>query len=219
MSTPESVRELLNSDDFGDRLRAVNQIRQLDRAIAFDLIQIAVGDANARVRYAAVSQLATLGQYSTLKALDILRNALLHDPESDVQAAAADALGALKLTTAFADLQQLYYTTDKWLVQFSIIAALGELGEPQSFDLLETALNSDNPLIKTAAIGSLGELGDSRALPLLVPYASDTDWQIRHRVVQALGRLDGPEARTALEALAQDEMEPVAQEARSYLST
>jgi HEAT repeat protein len=191
----------------------------LDRAIGFDLIQIAVGDANARVRYAAISQLATLGQYSTLKTLDILRHALLHDPESDVQAAAADAIGALKLTTAFDDLQQLYYTTDKWLVQFSIIAALGELGEPESFGLLETALNSDNPLIKTAAIGSLGELGDSRALPLLVPYASDADWQIRHRVVLALGRLDGPEARIALESLVHDEMEPVAQEARNYLST
>lgn len=216
--TPESVQALLSSDDFGQRLSAVNQLRQLDPAIAFDLIQPAIADGNVRVRYAAVSQMSSLGTQNRTLSLEILRRCLLEDPEADVQAAAADSLGALKLTEAFEDLQQLYDRTEEWLVKFSIVAALGELGDLRAFELLETALQSDNELIKTAAIGSLGELGDNRAVPLLIPYASDQDWQVRYRLVQALGRLNHPEARSLLESLANDDMAPVAQEAKSHLS-
>lgn len=217
--TPESVQALLSSEDFGDRLSAVNQMRQLDPSVAFQMIQTAVVDRNVRVRYAAVSQLATLGQQNLPLTLNILRRSLLEDPEMDVQAAAADALGALKLRDAYMDMQELYYRTPEWLVQFSIIAALGEMGDPRAFELLEDALKSGNELVKTAAIGSLGELGDERALPLLIPYATDTDWQVRYRVAQALSHFHSPEARTALESLSQDSVEPVAQEARTYLNS
>lgn len=215
--TPEAVQNLLQSDDFGKRLSAVNQIRQLDPSIGFELIQTAIRDSNVRVRYAAVSQVSSLGEQNPQLALEILRDCLLNDPEPDVQAAAADSLGALHLTEAFEDLQSVYYQTDNWLLQFSIIATLGELGDSRAFDLLQTALQSDNELVQTAAIGSLGELGDTRAVPLLIPLADSEDWQIRHRVAQALGRLDQPEARGAMESLADDAMEPVAEEAQAFL--
>lgn len=215
--TPESVKQMLSSEDLGDRLRAVNQIRELEPAIAFELVQTAINDRSARVRYSAVSQMDTLGGQDLSTALNVLRDRLFNDPEPDVQAAAADCLGALKLTEAFEDLQQLYHTTPEWLVKFSIIATLGELGDPRSFELLTEALNSENDLVKTAAISSLGDLGNMQAIPLLVPYATDPDWQIRYRVVQALNRIGGPEAHSTLENLANDQVEAVAQEAKNCL--
>jgi HEAT repeat protein len=218
MATLESVQALLNSQDFGERLSGINQLRQLDPAIAFQLIQSTVTDPNVRVRYAAVSQFSSLGQQNRERSLEILRRSLLEDPEPDVQAAAADSLGALQLTDAYEDMQAVYQRSSEWLVKFSVIAALGELGEPRSFDLLAEALHSDNDLVKTAAIGALGELADERAVPLLLPYASDVDWQVRHRVVQALSHFNTAAARTALERLSQDEFEPIAQEARLYLN-
>jgi len=217
--TPESVKELLGSDNFGDRIRAINQLRQLEVAIAFELIQPVVTDSNTRVRYAAVSQMDTLGHQDLQKSLTILRDRLFNDPEADVQAAAADALGALKLKDAFLDLQQVYQQSPEWLVKFSIIAALGEMGDERSFDLLQEALTSDNDLVQTAAISSLGELGDPRAVSLIVPYATHPDWQIRYRVVQALHRLGGSEARSTLEALANDQVEQVAEEAKTSLKS
>ncbi|YAF93907.1 MAG: phycobilisome degradation protein NblB [Nodularia sp. CChRGM 3473] len=216
--TPESVRQLLSSEDLGDRLRAVNQARELEPAKAFELIQIAIGDSNSRVRYSAVSQIDTLGNQDLQLSLDILRG-LLNDPEPDVQAAAADCLGALKLHDAFADLEQLYNTTPEWLVQFSIIATLGELGDPRAFALLKQALSSENELVQTAAISSFGELGDIQAISLLVPFASNSDWQIRYRVVQALTRLGGADAKSVLETLVDDEVEAVANEARKALQS
>ncbi|PSB34339.1 phycobilisome degradation protein NblB [Stenomitos frigidus] len=214
--TPESVGVLLKSSDFGDRLRAVNHIRQLAPANGFELIQIAMQDTNPRVRYAAVSQLATLGKQNLPHVTTLLR-ASLHDNDPDVQAAAADSVGALKLTDVFEDLQKLYHKTSEWLVQFSIVATLGELGDERGFALLEAALQSDNELMQTAAIGSLGELGDDRAVQLLVPFATNPDWQIRYRVVQALAHLKGTTAHATLEILAQDSTEQVAQEARNVL--
>ena len=212
--TPESVEQLLNSEDFGDRLRGVNQLRQLEPAIAYKLIQSAIGDKNVRVRYAAVSQMSTLGTQNLSNALEVLLESLRNDPEPDVKAAAADALGGLKLTEALEDLQQLYNNTSEWLIQLSIVAALGEMGDPKAFPILEKALNSEHELIQTMAIGALGELGDKRALPLLLPYVSNADWQVRYRVAQALVRLGGEEAEPALEILAKDEVEQVALEAK-----
>ncbi|MBD2204253.1 HEAT repeat domain-containing protein [Calothrix sp. FACHB-1219] len=216
--TPESVKQLLGSEDLGDRLRAVNQIRELEPAIAFELIQTAVGDSNARVRYSAVSQLDVLGTQDLQLSLNLLRE-LLNDPEPDVQAAAADCLGALKLEEAFDDLLQLYNTTPEWLVKFSIIATLGELGDPRGFDLLKLALDTENDLIKTAAISSFGELGNLDAVPLLTPYAQNPDWQVRYRVLLALSRLGGADARVVLETLANDEVEAIANEAKNSLQS
>ncbi|VEP15959.1 PBS lyase HEAT domain protein repeat-containing protein [Hyella patelloides LEGE 07179] len=216
--TPESVKELLESADFGDRIRGINQLREIEVATAFELIQPLITDKNTRVRYAAVSQLDTLGVDNKAKCLDLLRDRLFNDPEPDVQAAAADAIGGLKLTEAFDDLNKVYHETPEWLIQFSIVAALGELGEPRGFDLLNEALESDNNLLQTAAIGALGELGDTRAVPLLAPFADNEDWQVRYRLVQALGRLGGAEAQTTIQKLAQDEMEQVAKEAQNNLA-
>jgi HEAT repeat protein len=215
--TPDSVQKLLRSEELSDRLRAVNQLRQLDRRNAFELVQIPIQDSNPRVRYAAVSQLDTLGGEDLKKSFDLLLDRLLTDSEIDVQAAAADSLGALKLKEAFPDLERIYHSTSEWLLQLSIVAALGEMGDSRGFELLEEALKSEVDLVKTAAISSLGELGDLRAVHLLTHYVQDPDWQIRYRVVQALTRLGSPEALALLESMTNDEVEQIAQEARNSL--
>ena len=216
--TPESVKELLDSEDFALRIRGLNQLRQIEPDIAFNLLKPTIEDQNTRVRYAAVSQLDTLGKSDIQASLAILRDRLFNDPEPDVQAAAADAIGGLKLVEAFDDLSKSFHETPEWLVQFSIIAALGELGDPRGFDLLQEALASDNNLLQTAAIGSMGELGDSRAIPLLAEFVDHEDWQIRYRLVQALGRLGGEQAQAIITKLTNDESEQVAQEAKNNLN-
>jgi len=215
--TPESVKQQIESSDLGDRLRGVNQARELEPAIAYELIVQACKDDNARVRYAAFSQMDTLGDQNRQQTLALLLDALLHDPEADVQSAAADALGGLRLTEAFDQLRSVYESTNEWLLKFSIIAALGELGDPRAFELLTEAVESDITLVSTAAIGSLGELGDPRAVPVLLPYIDADDWQVRHRLTQALGQFDTPEAKAALERLSQDTSATVAEAAKRHI--
>ncbi len=208
---------MLSSENFGDRIKGINLLRSIDPAIAFRLIRPLCSDPNTRVRYAAISQVSTLGKQDKAIALDLLK-AALSDSEPDVQAAAADSLGALKLTESLDDLQALYQNTTEWLVQMSIIACLGEMGDCNAFDLLQSALASDNSLIEVSAIGALGELRDDRAIPLLLPYADSDDWQVRHRVAQALGHFnDQTQIASALQKLAQDESAIVAETAQRNL--
>ncbi len=218
MTTVESVNKLINSEDFGERIRGINQLRDLKLEEAFDLIKPLITDNNVRVRYAAVSQLDTLGTINLEETKELLLDRLYNDPEADVKAAAADAIAGLKITSAFPDLEKLYNETSDWLIQFSIVAALGELGDPRGFVILENALESDNELLKTSAISALGELGDPKAIDLLLPLVDNDDWQIRHRLAQAFGRLGGEKVKPSLEKLAQDTYTPVADEAKNYLN-
>jgi HEAT repeat protein len=212
--TPESIAQALQSEDLGDRLSAVNQLRTLPSAVAFELLKQAIGDGNARVRYAAVSQMSSLGHEDLEQSLTILRDRLYKDSEMDVKAAAADAIGALQLTEAYPDLEGCYRGTNDWLLRMSIISTLGELGDPRGFELLKEALTSPETLVQGAAIGSLGELKNPEAVPLIQPFATNEDWQIRYRVAQALGNLGGAEARVLAEHLSHDEVEQVAEMAR-----
>lgn len=210
----QSIDTLVNSENKGDRITALNMLREIEPAIAFGYIKQLVTDNNTRVRYAAVSQLATIGSQDLNQSLTILRDRLVNDTEPDVQAAAADAIGALKLTDAFDDLQNLYQSTPEWLVQFSIVAALGELGDPRGLQLLQTALTNETSLVQTAAIGSIGELGDPNGVESITPFVTSPDWQIRYQLARALRNLGGASAAQSLAILATDEVEQVAQEAR-----
>lgn len=216
--TPESVQQLLNSDAFSDRVRGLNHLRQVDPKLAFEMVKPLIKDPNPRIRYSAVSQLDPIGNENPSEALVLLRDRLFNDPEVDVKSIAADVIGGLKLTEAYDDLRQVYETTSEWLLQMSIVATLGEMGDVRGFDLLKIALNSDNSLIRTAAISSLGDLQITDALPLLLPLAQDEDWQVRFRLAIALGQFEKAKVEKVLTELAQDSFEEVAQTAQDILS-
>lgn len=216
---PESVTTLIQSEDYGDRLKGINQLRGLDPAVAWPLIAPLATDSNTRVRYAAISQFDPLGRQDLPAALTILRDRLFNDTEADVQGAAADAIGGLGLKEAYGDLAAMYDRTNEWLLQVSIVAALGELGEPQAFELLKKAVQSDVDLVVATAISALGELKNPEGVDLIAPFVQNPDWQIRHRTAQALGRLPNPAAIALLQTLAQDDLELVASEAKLALES
>jgi HEAT repeat protein len=206
--TVESVQTLLKSDNFGDRMRGVNQLRELDRSVAYEMIVPLLTDQNVRVRYAAMSQMSTLGTEDPKRTLEYLRIGM-RDPEADVKAAAADCVGALHLVEAYPDLRALYIDTSDWIIQMSIVATLGELGEPEAIEILESAINSGTELLVLSAIGALGELRDDRAIALLQPLAQNDDSQIRYRVAQALAYFpNSGDAKAILSTMTRD-LEPM----------
>ncbi|MCM1983318.1 HEAT repeat domain-containing protein [Lyngbya confervoides] len=216
-SSPDSIQKLLTSEDFGDRIHGLNELRTLDAETAWPLLIPLIKDAQVRVRYAAVSQMDTVGIANVSQARTLLLDRLHNDPEADVRAAAADAIGALQIREAFPDLKRAYEGTSDWLIQMSIIACLGELGAPEGFELLKTALASPEPLVQLAAISSLGELQQPEAIPLLVPFLQHEDWQVRQRLVQAFSCFDQSQVAEYLQRLTQDEVDQVANYARDCL--
>lgn len=215
--SPATIPELLNSDNFNEKIRGLNQLRSLAPAVALPLLTPLVNDPNPRIRYAAVSQLDPMGNADLEQALALLRDRLFNDPEVDVQSVAADVIGGLKLTAAYPDLKKAYEETSEWLLQMSIVATLGEMGDSRGFDLLKLALASENSLIRTAAISALGELGKAEAFPLLAPLVEDEDWQVRFRLALAVAQLEHPDRQKLLQRLAQDPAEQVASTAQELL--
>lgn len=208
----------LQAEDLGERLRAINQARPLPPEQALEVLWRGCEDTNARVRYAAVSQLGTLTLPDPSLPLPLLLGLLKQDPEFDVRAAAAAALGDLKQPQVLPDLLQAYQAEPEWLAQFSIIAALGELGNPEAFETLAQALSTGNELIRTAAAAALGDLADPRAIPVLVSRLTDPDWQLRYRITLALARIGGEATRPGLTQLASDPVEQVATQAQQALA-
>lgn len=215
----ESLQQKLQSEDIGERMKALTEGRKLDIADRFQLVSNAAGDTNPRIRYDAVSQIATVGMQDLPRSLEVLSDRLLHDPEMDVRAAAADSIGALKLTEAFEMLVEVYHTTGDWLLQFSIVAALGELGDRRGFEILAQSLQHSNDLVKIAAIGALGDLGDQRGLELILPLVNNPDWEVRYRLTQALHQIGGDGAEAALIQLSQDATAQVAETAKTLLAS
>jgi len=213
-----TIQQLLASADVGDRLQGLNQLRSLDPEVAFPLVQPLIQDANARIRYAAVSQLATLGHVNPTQTQELLRDRLLHDSETDVRAAAADAMAALQLPFALEDLETAYHSTDDWLLQFSIVAALGALANPAAVTLLKEALNSSQELVMLAAIGSLGELRQPDILDVLRPFVDYPDWQVRHRLAIALGQIGTADAKQILEQMQTDSAQAVVEAVQTSLA-
>lgn len=208
----------LQSQDLGERLRAINQARPLATEEALEVLSLGCVDSNARVRYAAVSQLGTLSLADPSHPLPLLLQMLKEDPEFDVRAAAAAALGDLKQPQVLPELLTAYHAETEWLAQFSIIAALGELGNPDAYETLATALRGGNELIRTAAAAALGDLADPRAIPVLETCLDHEDWQMRYRVTLALARIGGEGTRHGLTQLALDPIEQVATQAQQALA-
>ena len=217
-ATVEELNQLASSENWGDRIKAINQARELPGDEILPLLSTLATDSNTRVRYAAVSQIGTLDLSDKSVPTALLKDRLETDPEVDVRAAAAAALGDLKQPGTLQDLLASLEREDEWLIVLSIIAALGELGDPGAFDAVLAAASDDNVLVRATAASALGDLGDERGLEALQTLAGDSDWQTRHRVCIALGKIGGDAARSMLETLAGDEEAQVAATAQDLLA-
>jgi HEAT repeat protein len=215
-STPESVRALLTSENFGERLHGINQLRVIDKVTAFELVQLVISDSNTRVRYAAVSLMDTIGDVDLVKSLEILR-ACLADPEYDVKSAAADALGGLQLTAAIPELVDLYHDTAEWLLQLSIVAALGSMPDPLSLKLFAESIGSEVELVRMTTVQAIGEMADPAGVEILQQAIADPDTQIRFRVAEALGRIGNEPAKQLLQTMVTDPDPKVAEQAKAFL--
>lgn len=215
--TREELNQLASSENWGNRIKAINLLRELSGDEALPLLSDLAIDSNTRVRYAAVSQIGTLNLSDKSLPLPMLKERLETDPEVDVRAAAAAALGDLKQPGTLQDLLAALQREDEWLMVLSIVAALGELGDPGAFDAVLAAASDENVLVRSTAASALGDLGDERGLDALQTLAKDPDWQTRHRVCIALGKIGSEKAHSILETLASDEEAQVASTARDLL--
>lgn len=167
----------------------MTQCRKLPSQERLEVLLSLAKDESLNVRYSALSQLSSVGAENPRRTLEKIREVLREEKEATLIGAAADVLFSLPLPEVFDELVALYEKTSDWIVRLSIVAGIGELKHPRSFEFLAQALESKDDLVISTAIGALGELGDKRALELLEPLLDSTDATIRDRAYNNIQRL------------------------------
>lgn len=194
----EDGGDLLSSPDFVTRIKGINSVRdRYDTAsdVIAALLPVAADDANAQVRYMAISQVAGLeaGDVSAADGATVLATCLAildKDTDPSCQAGAADAIAALRLQDGFDNLVDTFNATSDWMLRFTIAAGVGVMANPRSYEFLTAVLDSCEPegdeLLLTATIGALADLGNVDALPIVEKYEDFPDSAVQERAKIAI---------------------------------
>lgn len=171
-------------------------VRSVFAVLGPDAVLAALQDQNALVRRAAVEEVV---RSRDLRAFPRLVE-LLEDSELDVRRLAIQACGQLQVGAASRGLAQLITTEDTPVVlRREALRALGRVGGPQAFAVLERAVAAPVQEDKEAALRGLGELRDPRAAHLLAELAVAGHGQPMGQLARFhLGRLGGQLAVPAL---------------------
>jgi len=116
----------------------------------------------------------------------------LSDPDVNVRASAAWALGYLEAKEAVPQLLKLLSDPD-WQVRFSAAWALGKMGSEAAGELVKLLSNPDGR-VRYHAAEALGLSKAKEAVPNLIRLLSDPAWNVRSQAAWALGEIGPDEA-------------------------
>ncbi|MGZ6696036.1 MAG: HEAT repeat domain-containing protein [Solirubrobacteraceae bacterium] len=126
--------------------------------LAVPFLRVRAADSPAAERRLAV---AALGEIRALDAAPDLR-ARLADPDPEVVAGAARALGQVGDTTAVGPVLEALQDPERpWFVHVAAAGALGELDDPVAAPALAAALGEDEWDVRNAAARSLAAMGEA----------------------------------------------------------
>lgn len=113
---------------------------------------------------------------------------LLRDPNANVRAAAARAIGELKYREAIPALVQSL-NDEEW-VAFYILQSLSALEAEEASDSIgELLMNSDSLLVKAEAIETLGRIGTDKVIAPLLKYYPLATKDEKREIIKALIRV------------------------------
>ncbi len=169
-----------------------------------------------------------LGHTKTIKAVPLLCEALLKDPEVNVRYQAAMSLGNLGFPEAIESLQKAM-ADEEW-VQFSVIEAFIKIRAENIVNVLVSYLDTCSVLVSSVIIDALGELKNVKAVPLLLGFIEKANPVLHHKAVRAIVHIlgegslyllsadDQARFKTYLEDALDDEDESIQQAALAGLS-
>jgi HEAT repeat protein len=123
---------------------------------------------------------ATLGEIHSMAASPALR-AALHDPDDEVVAAAARALGQIEDSFAADDIVAVLRAADRpWFARVAAAGALESLDDPRTGPALAAALVEDQWDVRTAASRALASLGAAGADAVVAALGDLPDAAVGH---------------------------------------
>jgi HEAT repeat protein len=129
--------------------------------------------------------------------------ACLDDPDGNVRALAAEALGRTGHAAALGKLFELLSDPNARVVQ-AASAAIQTLGSGETEELTLRAARSSDPRVKREALRLIRNFGFSAALPIVLERVSDPDPRLAEAALMALALLEDPRALAELERQSQN---------------
>ena len=176
----------INFDEVAEvREGAADALGRIGDASAHKPLQRLLKDESEEdnVRCAIARAIGRLGNFADVPVLI----SLLRDPSGLLRVQAVLSLGRLKDNAAIPALQHVLTADNDAHVREAAVEALGDIGDKQSFDLLQKTLRDKNAHVRTAAAKVLAKFAPTPELvEILQMLRDDPDDYVRYQVVQTL---------------------------------
>lgn len=199
----EAAVRLLEDDRWYAVRNGVILLGEMGDGEAVQALTVPLGHEDPRVRKETVTALAKLGGEDA----GLLVVGKLEDGAPEVRAAAAQAVGILRVERAQRVLERMLEEEESEDLIVPVIRALGQLGDPGAVPALEkraagTLFTRPSQDVRIAAYRALAAIGTPRARTLLEAGAKDKDQEVRYAVSMILkqagfARSDEAEGETA----------------------
>jgi HEAT repeat protein len=200
-------------------LEDIEALGENDYLLSYEaLAQYAIQDSEASVRLPAVR---VLSEYENLSSVNLFITLLEADPDTEVRAAAATALGyyvylgeleeldPLKKNEVEASLLRIYYGNHADLIRRRALEALGYTSLEEVQPLIQQAYTSENRNWKASALFAMGRSASEIWIPQVLESLDSRLPQIRTEAARAAGELDAHMAVPRLLELLDDPDEEV----------
>lgn len=220
------LKMALARTDVDRRLHLAHQLIDLgenDAALNFEpVFTLLLQDADAEIRRLAIDG---LWEYEDRSIIAPLIRMLESDPDAEVRAAAALALGRFVVLNEFESIRPsdgqkvldalqrvIDDPTEPLEVRRRAVEALGASSDPGTDDMIWRAFDDVEPLMQVSALHAMGRNGDPDWLPTLYAEMESGDPQRRFEAAVAAGRIGDDDAVPQLVGLFED-ADPEVQEA------
>jgi HEAT repeat protein len=202
---------VVRSEDRVQREYVIAALGNLKTTSAVPAIAEVLADTRLGRRYVAAWALGEIGSAS---AVNPLLNAL-GDQDAEVRKYATRSLIKLNRLAVVPLIDFLRQTRDP-LSEAAAVRALGDIADPQAFEILMQRLDGGS---RAEVVTALGKLKDTRTVEALISVLHDPAWRIRMNAAMALGPVGTAEQAAKLETLLEDEVNVVREWAARSLET
>jgi HEAT repeat protein len=187
------LQTVLTDSSVKVRSNATVSLGQLNCPESVEGLALAANDLQPQVRKRAIDALAQIG---TPEARDVIARILRSDHVPDVRQMAARLIAQFPSPETVELLKESL--SDEFMVRVRACISLGEIGLPESADLLLPLLKDPVSEIRFHACNGLANIGDSRALKSLEEMLEETDPLVLRGVGKALTAFGDPRGEEAL---------------------
>jgi HEAT repeat protein len=149
-------------------------------------VTVGLADVHAPVRRRAVDAAVPVRGRGSRSVLPAAMVGALGDPDALVVVGAAWFLAERRHRPAIPVLAEVACTHDDARCREAAVAALGAIGDPAGLPVVLRAAREDRPTVRRRATVALAGFDDPRVEPALRAAAEDRDWQVRQAAEELL---------------------------------